>query len=290
MTLTRGFSVPAGIEAAWTAFNHLDRLEPCLPGVTLTGRAGDAYQGSVKIKFGPIALVYDGSARYVERDIDARRLVLEIQGEDRRGNGTATAAVTLTFVQHTDQTDGEQTDGEQTDPDQTGEEQTDVEVSAELELTGKPAQFGEEVIADTLSKLLDQFVNCVAGRFAEGIGEPAEEEEAVDEESATEQTIEIDAVPGAAEPTPVPEPAPAAAGPSSAARQPSVARPAAAASQPSGPYRYSPPQNTAQPDVKVVASMASTASVMFKRYGPALGVLSLVVVIAVKIISRLRRR
>ena len=36
MNLTRSFSVPAGIEQAWTAFNHLDRLEPCLPGVTLT--------------------------------------------------------------------------------------------------------------------------------------------------------------------------------------------------------------------------------------------------------------
>ena len=275
MNLTRGFSVPAGIEAAWTAFNHLDRLEPCLPGVTLTGRAGDAYQGSVKIKFGPIALVYDGSARYVERDIDARRLVLEIQGEDRRGNGTATATATLTFAQ----------DAEQTDVSDRPE-QTDVEVSAELELTGKPAQFGEEVIADTLSKLLDQFVSCVAGRFAEGIGDPAEEEDAVDEESATEQTIEIDAVPGAAEPAPVPEPAPAAAGPSSAAGRPSVAQPAAA-SQPSGPYRYTPPQNTAQPDVKVAASIAS---MIIKRYGPALGVLSLVVVIAVKIISRLRRR
>ena len=159
-------------------------------------------------------------------------------------------------------------------------------MSADLELTGKPAQFGEEVIADTLSKLLDQFVSCVAGRFAEGIGDPAEEEDAVDEESATEQTIEIDAVPGAAESAPVPEPAPAAAGPSSAAGRPSVAQPAAAP-QPSGPYRYTPPQNTSQPDVKVAASIAS---MMIKRYGPALGVLSLVAVIAVKIISRLRRR
>ena len=40
MNLTRSFSVPAGIEAAWTAFNHLDRLEPCLPGVTLIGPGG----------------------------------------------------------------------------------------------------------------------------------------------------------------------------------------------------------------------------------------------------------
>ena len=104
--------------------------------------------------------------------------------------------------------------------------------------------------------------------------------------SDTEQTVEIDAVPGAAEPATVQEPAPAAAGPSSAAGKPSVAQPAAA-SQPSGPYRYTPPQNTAQPDVKVVASIAS---MIIKRYGAALGVLSLVVVIGVKIIRRLRRR
>jgi len=83
-----------------------------------------------------------------------------------------------------------------------------------------------------------------------------------------------------------PESAPATAGPSSAAGQPSVA-PAAAVPQPSGSYRYTPPQDTSQPDVKVVATVAS---VMIKRYGPALGVVSLVVVIAVKIISRLRRR
>jgi carbon monoxide dehydrogenase subunit G len=270
MNLTRSFSVPAGIEQAWTAFNHLDRLEPCLPGVTLVGRAGDVYEGSVKIKFGPVALVYDGSSRYVERDIDASRLVLETQGEDRRGNGTATATTTLTFAENG--------------------EQTDVEVSAELELTGKPAQFGEEVIADTLSKLLDQFLSCVAGKFAEGIGDRAEEDEFgeddPEDESDTEQTVEFEAVPEPVASEPVPGPAPATAGPSSAAGQPSVA-PAAAAPQPSGSYRYTPPQDTSQPDVKVVATVAS---VMIKRYGPALGVVSLVVVIAVKVISRLRRR
>jgi len=168
-------------------------------------------------------------------------------------------------------------------------EQTDIEVSAELELTGKPAQFGEEVIADTLSKLLDQFLDCVAGKFAEGIGDPAEEEFVEDdpeEESDTEQTVEFEAVPEPAASEAVPGPAPTTAGSSSAAGQPSVA-PAAAAPQPSGPYRYTPPQDTSQPDAKVVATIAGT---MIKRYGPALGVVSLVVVIAVKIISRLRRR
>lgn len=281
MNLTRSFSVPAGVEQAWTAFNHLDRLEPCLPGVTLIGRAGDVYEGSVKIKFGPTALVYDGSTRYLERDIDARRLVLQTQGEDRRGNGTATATTTLTFAANSEHADGEQ---------------TDIEVSAELDLTGKPSQFGEEVIADTLSKLVDQFLDCVAGKFAEGIGDPdpyGDElgEDDPEEESDTEQTVEFAAVteePAASEPAP--EPGPAAAGPSAAAAQVPSGQPASPAAQTpprTGAYHYTPPQDTSQPDVKVVATVAS---VMIKRFGPALGVVSLLVIIAVRIISRLRRR
>ena len=71
--------------------------------------------------------------------------------------------------------------------------------------------------------------------------------------------------------------------------EPPVAQPAPAVRhrEPPGPYRYTPPQDTSQPDVKVVGH---AASVLIKRYGPALGVVSLAVVVAVKIISRLRRR
>lgn len=276
MDLTRDFSVPAGIEEAWTAFNQLGRLEPCLPGLTLTRRAGDQFDGSLKIKFGPIALVYDGSGRYAERDIDARRLVVEAEGQDRRGNGTARVTLTLSFAENG--------------------EQTDVEVSSDLAMTGKPAQFGEDVIADTLDKLLDQFVNCVSGRFAEGLGDPAEEDDDPEEESDTEQTIEFGVIPAEededaadAEQDSAPAPATPAIPGSSGDAEPPPARPAPAADapRPAGPYQYTPPENTSQPDVKVAATIAS---VLIKRYGPALGVVSLAVVVAVKIIARLRRR
>jgi len=279
MDLTRDFSVPAGIEEAWTAFNQLGRLEPCLPGLTLTSRAGDAFAGSLKIKFGPIALVYDGSGRYTERDIDARRLVVEADGEDRRGNGTARVTLTLSFAENG--------------------EQTDIEMSTDLTVTGKPAQFGAEVIADTLDKLLDQFVNCVSGRFAEGIGDPAEEDDDPEEESDTEQTIELGVIPAEddeedeaaadAEDGSAPAPATSAIPGSSGAAEPPSARsaPAAGTPRPAGPYQYTPPQDTSQPDVKVAATLVS---VLVKRYGPALGVVSLAVVLAVKVIARLRRR
>ena len=85
MDLTHRFSVPALVEEAWRAFNNLQALEPCFPGATITSVDGDHFTGSVKIKVGPIALVYNGSGSYVERDGEARRVVIKARGEDRRG-------------------------------------------------------------------------------------------------------------------------------------------------------------------------------------------------------------
>ena len=186
MDLSHRFRVPASVEEAWTAFNHLDRIAPCFPGATITTVSGNDFEGSIKVKLGPVALVYNGSGRFVERDPDARRVVIEARGQDHRGNGTATARVTASFA----------ADGGA----------TDVEVLTDLAITGKPAQFGPGVISDVSDKLLDQFASCVSGRLAEGLGIPVEVIEPVDslgllepvpwvdDEEDNEQTIEMDAV------------------------------------------------------------------------------------------------
>ena len=183
MDLTHRFSVPARIDEAWNAFNDLERLAPCFPGATISSISGDDFTGSVKIKLGPIALVYNGSGRYVERNDADRRVVLEARGKDRRGNGTATARVTASFAEEG--------------------EQTEVQVLTDLAITGKPAQFGRGVISDVSDKLLEQFVNCVSVRFAEGLAAPqaatsgASATAAGFDQADTEQTVELDAVPAA---------------------------------------------------------------------------------------------
>src|SRR5215210_6542682 len=154
MDLSHRFRVPASVEEAWTAFNHLDRIAPCFPGATITTVSGNDFEGSIKVKLGPVALVYNGSGRFIERDPDARRVVIEARGKDRRGNGTATARVTASFA---------------------GDERsTDVELLTDLAITGKPAQFSPGVISDASDKLLDQFASNVSGRLAEGLGIPVE--------------------------------------------------------------------------------------------------------------------
>src|SRR5688572_6985274 len=99
MNLTHRFSVPARLDAAWAAFRQLDLVAPCFPGATITDVDGSDYAGFVKIKFGPIPLVYNGTAQITEHNRAARRIVIRARGQDRRGNGTAAADVTASFTE-----------------------------------------------------------------------------------------------------------------------------------------------------------------------------------------------
>jgi carbon monoxide dehydrogenase subunit G len=291
MDLTHRFSVPAPVEEAWRAFNHLEALEPCLPGATITSVNGNDFAGSVKVKVGPIALVYNGSGRYVERDGEARRVVIEARGEDRRGNGTATATVTASFSGNGDH--------------------TDVEVITDLAITGKPAQFGQGVISDVSDKLLDQFVNCVSSRFGDGLADGLDDvswseaaaqttlrEAPESDESESEQTVELGAVPEeidgrSLEDSRPPEPAAASArpAPQTRTRPPAAPKPLPPTADPMppkldlGPTEFTPPRDTSQPDIEVIATIGS---IVLKRFGPALAVIAVLIFITSKIIKRNR--
>ena len=294
MDLTHRFRVPASVEETWTAFNHLDRLAPCFPGATISSSNGDRFEGSVKIKIGPLALVFSGSGRFLERDTAARRLVFQTTGADRRGNGTATATVIAEL---------------------SGDDSaTEVELRTDLDFTGRPAQFGSDVVSDVSNKLMDQFVSCVSGRFAEGIGmpgpedvvtsEPVANEDELWEEWATtedaaesepsdiEQTVEMAAVRPADDGSDLVTDEAWLAEDDSApvedegAVEDEVAEPAPVPTAPPPPWRYTPPSDLSQPAVSVVANVVST---LLRRYGPLLGLLSLVAVIVIRLVSRRRR-
>jgi carbon monoxide dehydrogenase subunit G len=146
MDLTHRFTVPATVEEAWDHFQDLASVAECFPGAQVTSADGDSFAGSVKVKLGPIALLYNGSGTFLEKDEAAHRFVIDAKGKDKRGNGTAGALVTLTMS-----------------PAPAG---TEIEVITDLSVTGKPAQFGRGVMQDVSDKLLGQFVGCLEQRLA----------------------------------------------------------------------------------------------------------------------------
>ena len=164
MELEHRFTVPASVEETWAAFNDPEVVAPCFPGATLISVDGDQFTGSAKIKLGPIAMQYNGTGTYVQRDEQARRAVIEAMGRDKRGNGTANATVTA-----------------QLNPDGDG---TAVHVTTDLAITGKPAQFGRGVMQDVSDKLLLQFVACLQAKL--GASEAAQVTPAVEVHLATD--------------------------------------------------------------------------------------------------------
>ncbi|HEV7195013.1 MAG TPA: SRPBCC family protein [Pedococcus sp.] len=147
MQLSHSFTVPASVERTWETFMDLESVGGCFPGATVTEVTDAGFAGTVKVKLGPIALVYSGSGSFVERDDITHRAVIEAKGKDKRGNGTAGARVR---IQLSDAGDGS----------------TRAEVDTDLAVTGKPAQFGRGVLQDVSDKLLQQFVGCVESTLA----------------------------------------------------------------------------------------------------------------------------
>src|SRR5687767_10547108 len=95
MELSHSFTVPASIEQTWQTFMDLQEVGGCFPGATVTEVTDDGFSGTVKVKLGPISLLYAGSGAFVERDDTAHRAVIEAKGKDKRGNGTAGATVKM---------------------------------------------------------------------------------------------------------------------------------------------------------------------------------------------------
>ncbi len=159
MELSHRFTVPASAAVAWEAFNDLERIAPCFPGASLTSFDGETFAGICKVKLGPVSLQYGGTGRFVERDESSYRAVIEAKGKDKRGNGTAAATITAQLTS-------------------AGDETTDVIVSTDLNVTGRPAQFGRGVMQDVSDKLLAQFASCLETKLAEqgGNAPPAETE------------------------------------------------------------------------------------------------------------------
>ncbi len=209
MELTHRFSVPVAVDEAFATFEDIASVAECFPGATVTSVSGQSFEGTAKVKLGPIAMLYAGTGSFLERDAETRRMVVEAKGRDKRGNGTAGATIRATFTA-------------------AGDAQTDVEVLTDLQITGKPAQFGRGVIQDVSDKLLGQFVDCLQQR----IGTTADALAATSEPAGpADPAVLVDPVapavppdPGASEgpptavgaPPPVPRPDPPASAPSSA--------------------------------------------------------------------------
>ena len=219
MQLENSFTVPAAPDDAWAVLLDVERVAPCMPGATLTGHEGDSFQGTVKVKVGPITVSYRGTAAFIERDDANRTVKIDAKGRETRGSGTASAKINCKLT-----------------PDGDG---TRVEVVTDLAITGKPAQFGRGVIGEVAGKVITQFADALAEEISSGKPTPPAETpgpETPAPEPVAEAVAEpvAEAVAGAVI-DPEPPAAPEATASPEPASEPAASEPAAPAPAPEPP-------------------------------------------------------
>lgn len=137
MQLNHSVPVKASPDEVFALMNDVERVASCMPGAALEGRDGDAWRGSVKIKVGPISAAYAGTVRFLEVDPQGRRLRVQARGADTHGSGDAEAEVALDVL--------------------AVPEGALLQLSTDLLIRGKIAQFGKGAIATVSDRILQQF-------------------------------------------------------------------------------------------------------------------------------------
>lgn len=148
MELRNSFTVPGTPDDVFGLLLDLERVALCMPGASLTGRDGDRYTGTLKLKVGPIGAAYEGTVEVAEVDRTGRSATLRAAGRDMTGQGGAQATIHANV-------DGNG-DGSR------------VSVVTDVAIHGKAAQFGRGALGDVTQRIIDQFAKNLEARLIAG--------------------------------------------------------------------------------------------------------------------------
>jgi hypothetical protein len=133
------------------------------------------------VKLGPVSMTYRGEVKIVERDREKHSAVLDVKAKEARGQGTATAKVTLSLEE-----DGDKTRGT---------------MVAHVQLSGKAAAMGRGVIEDVSRRLVEEF----AANLESILASPGPEPEVAPEPGAPTAAGEGEPEAARQEPRPAPQ-------------------------------------------------------------------------------------
>ncbi len=137
------FTVAASPEDTFALMTDVERVGPCIPGATITGKREDGgYDALVGLKMGPMSLTYKGQVSILEQDDAAKTAVMRAKATEAKGQGTAQATLTMAIEPAAD--------GGST-----------VKVSSDIMVTGRVAQMGRGIMADVAGKMIGEMAKAM---------------------------------------------------------------------------------------------------------------------------------
>ena len=143
IVIENDFTVAASPADTYALMTDVERVGPCIPGATVTGRRDDgSYDALVTMKMGPMSLSYKGQIEIVEQDDANRTAVMRAKATEAKGQGTAQATLTMKI-------------------DDPGDGTSHVHVGSDILVTGRVAQMGRGIMTDVAGKMIGEMAKAM---------------------------------------------------------------------------------------------------------------------------------
>jgi len=140
MIFEYSFDLPVPAGKAWSLLLDVYRVAPCMPGASIESGEGNDYVGRIKVRLGPVEMVYRGDLHFTKRDDANHELIVEGAAKDTKGGGGAKANVAL-----------------RVSPE--GANSCNVAIHSDYTVNGKAAQFGRGLMEEVGEKLMSEFAS-----------------------------------------------------------------------------------------------------------------------------------
>jgi carbon monoxide dehydrogenase subunit G len=146
----------ASLEEVWNFLVDIPKVSTCMPGVEDVKEVKpDVYEGTLKVKIGPVSASFGGVVSIVER-VPQQHLAARVEGRDKM----TSSSVTATF---------------EADLAPAGEgapASTELVYKMDVGMRGRLSQFGMAVFKATAKKMTAQFAECLQNNLSSGEAEP----------------------------------------------------------------------------------------------------------------------
>lgn len=150
MTFTQSCTIAASREAVWDFLMDMRNIAGCLPGVEDVRQVDEeTYDGTVRIRIGPIALALQGTLYVEAKDREQWHGAMRAEAKERKLGGGVRARLGMDLLEK-------------------GAAETEMRVTLEANVLGKIGEFGQPVMRKKADAMLQEFARHVSERLAGG--------------------------------------------------------------------------------------------------------------------------
>jgi uncharacterized protein len=148
MTFTQSCTITASREVVWDFLMDMENIGHCLPGVEDVRQVdADTYDGTLRIRMGPIALALQGTIYVEAKDRAQWHGAMRAEAKDRKLGGGVRARLGMDLLAK-------------------GAAETEMRVTLEAHVLGKIGEFGQPIMRKRADAMLQDFARQVSERLS----------------------------------------------------------------------------------------------------------------------------